>query len=267
MARLRSPLRLSEANTASSTSSSRPAKRPSAWRIYSNAPSPLASRIRPVQVIAPALTIALNGMVVGVEADRIEGIAGRFDADRALHPRRAQRIQRQREHEGLRHRLDGEGNPGIAGLVDMAVEGGETDAEMGRISLAELRNVIGDGAAGIGGKLRVATVEEPQQRRFRGGPGGGRGGKGLRRRFHRLQSCRAIRGRATGSASAGAGASAPARPAPSAPGSTDRCCVICNCDSGLMPPPGVAITKPPMTSSTRSGHSSAPVRRRSPTKA
>lgn len=67
-------------------------------------------------------------------------------------------------------RLDGEGNAGIAGLVDVAIEGGETDAEMGRVGLAEFRDVVGDGAAGVQRKIRVATVEEPQQRRFRGGP-------------------------------------------------------------------------------------------------
>ena len=67
-------------------------------------------------------------------------------------------------------RLDGEGDPRIAGLVDVTVEGGETDAEMGRVGLAEFRDVVGDGAAGLQRKIRVATVEEPQQRRFRGGP-------------------------------------------------------------------------------------------------
>lgn len=35
---------------------------------------------------------------------------------------------------------------------------------------------------------------------------------------------------------------------------------------GMIPPPGVATTKPPITSSTRIGHSSAPVPRKSPTK-
>ena len=67
-------------------------------------------------------------------------------------------------------RLDGEGDPRIAGLVDVTVEGGETDAEMGRVGLAEFRDVVGDGATGVQRKIRVATVEEPQQRRFRGGP-------------------------------------------------------------------------------------------------
>ena len=154
----------------------------------------------------------VEGMVVGIEPDRIEGVAGRFDADGALDPRSTQRIQRQREHEGFGHRLDREGNAGIAGLVDVAVEGGEADAEMGRVGLAEFRNVVGDGAAGFLRKIRMATVEEPQQRRFRGSPGGRRGGKGWRQLFHRLQSCRAIRARATGSREEAAGASAAPRP-------------------------------------------------------
>ena len=41
----------------------------------------------------------VEGVVFGVEADRVEGIARRFDADHAFDPRRTQRIQRQREHE------------------------------------------------------------------------------------------------------------------------------------------------------------------------
>jgi hypothetical protein len=43
----------------------------------------------------------IEGMVFGIEADRIKGIARWLDADRLFHPRRAERIQRQREHEGL----------------------------------------------------------------------------------------------------------------------------------------------------------------------
>ena len=112
----------------------------------------------------------IEGMVVGIEADRIEGIAGRLNADFAFHPRCAKRVQRQREHERLRHRLDGEGNPGVADLVDMAVEGGEADAEMIGIGLAEFWDIVGDAAAVLGGKIRMAGGEEPQQRRLGGGP-------------------------------------------------------------------------------------------------
>ena len=118
----------------------------------------------------------IEGMVVGIQPDRIEGVARRLDTDRAFDACRAQRIQRQREHERLGHRLDREGNPGIADLVDVTVDGGEADAEMIGIGLAEFRDIVGDGAAGLVGKIRVATVEEPQQGRFRGGPGRGAGG-------------------------------------------------------------------------------------------
>ncbi len=47
----------------------------------------------------------IEGMVVGIEPDRIEGGAGGLDANSTLYPRRAERIQRQRqrqrEHEGF----------------------------------------------------------------------------------------------------------------------------------------------------------------------
>ena len=70
MARLRSPVARSEANTASSTPSSRPAKRLSVSRMSSKAPSPSAWWISPEQAIAPALTIGLNGRLSAVR--RIE---------------------------------------------------------------------------------------------------------------------------------------------------------------------------------------------------
>ncbi len=41
----------------------------------------------------------IEGMILGVEADRVEGIARWLDANDAFDPRRTQRIQRQREHE------------------------------------------------------------------------------------------------------------------------------------------------------------------------
>ena len=48
----------------------------------------------------------------------------------------------------------------------MAVQGGEADAEMGRVGLAEFRDVIGDRAAGFTGEVGMAAVQEPQQGRF-----------------------------------------------------------------------------------------------------
>ena len=41
----------------------------------------------------------VEGVVFGVETNRVEGIARRLDADDAFDPCRTQRVQRQREHE------------------------------------------------------------------------------------------------------------------------------------------------------------------------
>lgn len=141
----------------------------------------------------------VEGVVFRIQPDRVEGIARRLDADHALDPFGTQRVQRQREHERFRHRLDSEGDIGVADLVDMAVEGREADAKMGRVGLAELGNVVGDRAAGLGQEICVTSVQKPQQRRLRAGPGRGGRGDGRRRSFHRLSLCNAIKARATGS--------------------------------------------------------------------
>ncbi len=170
MARLRSPVALSDAKTASSTSSSRPAKRPSAARIYSKASSPLASRIRPEQAIAPALTIGLNGWLSALS--RIE-LKGSPDGSTpiSLSTRAAPSVSSASANtKGFRHRLDGEGHPAVADLVDMAVERGEADAEMIGIGLAEFGDVVGDVAAGLAAESAWQAVEKPQQRRLQGGP-------------------------------------------------------------------------------------------------
>ena len=39
---------------------------------------------------------------------------------------------------------------------------------------------------------------------------------------------------------------------------------ICSCESGMMPPPGVARAMPPSISNSRNGHSMRPLPRRSP---
>src|ERR1700722_20528984 len=105
-------------------------------------------------------------MVVGIQADRIERVARRLDPDLAFDLCGAQRVQRQREYERFGNRLDGEGDFGIADLIDMSVEGGEADAEMIGGGLAEFRDVVGDGAARVRGKIPVTIAEEPQQRRL-----------------------------------------------------------------------------------------------------
>src|SRR5450631_47853 len=80
----------------------------------------------------------------------------------------------------------------------MPVEGGEADAEMVGVGIAEFGDIVGDGAAGLGGKIRMTGGEEPQQGRLRGGPGRGLGGGCGWCWFHRLPLCSAIMARATG---------------------------------------------------------------------
>jgi hypothetical protein len=133
----------------------------------------------------------IERMVLRIEADRVEGVARWFDADRAFDPCGAQRIQCQREHERLRHRLDGEGNPGIADFVDVTVEGGEADAEMIGVGLAEFMDIVGNGSAGLLGKISVTIVEEPPQRRFRSGPAMVVLGRGRSQTSH-VSSCSAM---------------------------------------------------------------------------
>jgi hypothetical protein len=58
--------------------------------------------------------------------------------------------------EGLRHRLDGEGDLGIADGVDLPVDGGDGDPEQVGIGLAERRDVVGWLA---GGHARDALMQ------------------------------------------------------------------------------------------------------------
>ena len=60
-------------------------------------------------------------------------------------------LERVAVHEGLGHRLDGEGLVGVADRIDLAVDGRERDAEGGRIGLAELGDVVGGLSPGQAG--------------------------------------------------------------------------------------------------------------------
>ncbi len=93
----------------------------------------------------------------GLEADLVEGLARRFDADLREHGGLAAIVEGEAVDEGLRDRLDREGLARIADLVELAVDGREADAEPARIGLPEL----GD----VGRHLAVLEREEaPEQR-------------------------------------------------------------------------------------------------------
>ena len=64
-----------------------------------------------------------------VEHDGVERFARRLDADMVEHILAPVMLERVAVHEGLRDRLDGEEVVGVAGGVDLAVDGGERDAE------------------------------------------------------------------------------------------------------------------------------------------
>jgi hypothetical protein len=83
-----------------------------------------------------------------VEHDGIKRFAGGGYADMVQHGGAAVMLEGVAVHERLRHRLDGEGVVGVADRVDLAVDGGDRDAEQRGIGLAEFRNVVRRLAAG-----------------------------------------------------------------------------------------------------------------------
>ena len=86
----------------------------------------------------------IEGFVVVGQPDRVERLAARLDADRRLDAFLSDEVQRQRENERLGNRLNGERHGAIADFVDVAVDGGESDAEMRWVGPLQLGNVIGE---------------------------------------------------------------------------------------------------------------------------
>ena len=76
-----------------------------------------------------------------VEADRVERVAARLDADLAHHRVAAVILEGERVHERLRDRLDGERLAGVADLVHVAVDRRDRDPEPARVGVRELRDV------------------------------------------------------------------------------------------------------------------------------
>jgi hypothetical protein len=79
-----------------------------------------------------------------VEQDRVEGVAGRLDADMLEHRIAAVLGQDVAVDERLRRRLDRKGALAVAGGVDLAVDGCDGDAEEVGIGLGELGDVVGN---------------------------------------------------------------------------------------------------------------------------
>ena len=106
-------------------------------------------------------------VVVG-QPDRIERLAARLDADRRRNALLADHVERKRKHEGLGDRLDGERHRAVADLIDMAVDGDESDAEMRGVGALQFGNVIGDRAGMIRSEFLVTAVQKALERRLVG---------------------------------------------------------------------------------------------------
>ena len=83
-----------------------------------------------------------------VEHDRVERPTRRLDPHMLQHRRAAIALKRIAVHERFRHGLNGEGDLGVPGRIELAVDGGDGDAEQGGVGLAELGDVVGRLAAG-----------------------------------------------------------------------------------------------------------------------
>jgi hypothetical protein len=92
---------------------------------------------------------------VRIEADGIERVTARLDADPAHHCLDALIGQCLRIDEGLGHRLDGEGLRGVACGVGVAVHGDDAQPEPVGIGTRQFRDVAGQIAVVEGGKAAV----------------------------------------------------------------------------------------------------------------
>ena len=114
--------------------------------------------------MAPELTMGLNGRLSALSRMELNGIAAGLDADRRRDPVGPDHFQRQRKNKGLGDRLDGERHGGVADLVDMAVDGGERDAEMARVGLQQFGDIIGNRAATLVRERRMRLREKLRKR-------------------------------------------------------------------------------------------------------
>ena len=170
MARLRWPVRRSDSNTASSSARGRPA--------YAEmAPTTRASRasgLSPVHQRGGGDGAGVDHRVhrpagVRLQADGVEGVARRLDADLAPHLLGATVLEGDAVDQRLGDRLDRERLARRADLVDLAVDGGDGDAEPGGVGLGQLGDVAGHLAAAEVAEAGVKLFEVVLDRARRGG--------------------------------------------------------------------------------------------------
>ena len=104
----------------------------------------------------------------GLEADGVKGIARRLHADPRKHVILPPVFQRQAVGKSLGNRLDGEFLPGVPDLVKMTVASRDADAEVVRIRVRKLRDVVGHLAFAQGGISLVKDSENLGNRGFHG---------------------------------------------------------------------------------------------------
>jgi hypothetical protein len=102
----------------------------------------------------------------GVQADRVEGLAGGLHAHLGQHRLRAPVGQRGTVDEGLGDRLEGEQAIRVTDRVAVPVHGGDADAEAGGIHFRQLGDVGGDRAFAQRRKPGVQSLEVVLQRQL-----------------------------------------------------------------------------------------------------
>ena len=98
--------------------------------------------------------------IVGTQPDGVERISARLDANLGFDTLGAEYVERKREYESLGNRLNCKRHGRIAGLVDVPVHGRQRDAEMARVGLLQLWDVIRDGTTILVQKRRVGAGEK-----------------------------------------------------------------------------------------------------------
>jgi hypothetical protein len=110
-----------------------------------------------------------RAVVALVHDDRVEGVTGGLHPDSMHDLHRATVVQGDAENERLRDRLNRELAIGVADAVDVAVGGGNGDAELIRVGLGEFGDVGGNSPAVTAVHPAVHPVQTCSHHRTRRG--------------------------------------------------------------------------------------------------